>query len=702
MIKTVLHKFSAALPVRVLLVEDEPGDAHLVHCALRSSYVHCSIESVGTIAEFRQTLNKQEFNVILLDLSLPDSSGLDTLITVLQTVRNTPVIVLSGQGEMDFALSALETGAADYLVKGDFGHAGLTRAICYALLRKELEAGLVETSKKLTLAAHVVEAANESILITNADGVIESVNPAFTRITGFSINEVIGRTPQILHSGLQSGDFYKNLWKTLSRTGTWQGEIWNQRKDGTLYPQWISICSIKNPSGAVQHYVSIASDLTAIRQAEQDVTRLARFDPLTGLINRDSFHAELSLALATAKQEKFIAGVIILNLKRFRDINEARGMQAGDSLLKAVSTRTKENLHRSDILARLGADEFAIILPNLGASRIEAGRRALGIAERLSATLAQSFNVDNENYTIEAYFGINLFPQNPEQNAADILGNAQTALNRIKRGTDHPIAFFEHSMGETARSRYTLERDLRRGIADDQLRLYLQPQLNADNVIVGFEALVRWEHPEKGLVPPGEFIPLAEQSDLIVLLDTWMLKHACQLLTELTQQNRAVPIALNISPRHFARADLIPGIKQCLAETGTDPTLLILEVTEGLFLRDVDTAAAKMRELIDLGLRFSLDDFGTGYSALAYLKRLSFYELKIDQSFVRDLPHDQDDVALVETILAVARSLKLHVVAEGVETAEQAAFFDTRGPIVQQGYFHGRPEPAQNWLARLP
>lgn len=702
MMKTVLHKFSAALPVRVLLVEDEPGDAHLVHCALRSSYVHCSIESVGTIAEFRQTLNKQEFNVILLDLSLPDSSGLDTLITVLQTVRNTPVIVLSGQGEMDFALSALETGAADYLVKGDFGHAGLPRAICYALLRKELEAGLVETGKKLTLAAHVVEAANESILITDADGVIESVNPAFTRITGFSISEVIGRTPKILHSGLQSGDFYQNLWNTLSRTGTWQGEIWNQRKDGTLYPQWISICSIKNPSGAVQHYVSIASDLTAIRQAEQDVTRLARFDPLTGLINRDSFHAELSLALAAAKQEKLIAGVIILNLKRFRDINEARGMQAGDSLLKAVSTRTKENLHRSDVLARLGADEFAIILPNLGACRIEAGRRALGVAERLSATLAQSFNVDNENYTIEAYFGINLFPQNPEQNAADILGNAQTALNRIKRGTDHPIAFFEHSMGETARSRYTLERDLRRGIADDQLRLYLQPQLNADSVIVGFEALVRWEHPEKGLVSPGEFIPLAEQSDLIVLLDTWMLKHACQLLTELTQQNRAVPIALNISPRHFARADLISGIKQCLVEAGTDPTLLILEVTEGLFLRDIDTAAAKMRELIDLGLRFSLDDFGTGYSALAYLKRLSFYELKIDQSFVRDLPHDQDDVALVETILAVARSLKLHVVAEGVETAEQAAFFDARGPIVQQGYFHGRPEPAQNWLVRLP
>jgi len=702
MIKTVLHKYSAAQPLRVLLVEDEPGDAHLVHCALRSSYVHCTIESVSTVAELKKILDKQTFDVILLDLSLPDSVGLNTLTSALETTHSAPIIVLTGQAEMDFALSALEAGASDFLVKGDFGHDGLPRAICYALLRKELEAGLLETSKKLTLAAHVVEAANESILITNAAGVIESVNPAFCRITGYSVKDVIGQTPKILRSGLQSHEFYQKLWLTLSNTGTWQGEIWNQRKDGTLYPQWISICSIKNHSGNIQHYVSIASDLTAIRQAEQDVTRLARFDLLTGLLNRDSFHAELSLALTAAQQDDFIASVIIFNLKRFRDINEARGMQVGDSLLRAVSTRTKENLHKSDILARLGADEFAIILPNLGTCQIEAGRRALAVAERLLAILTQPFIVDNEAHTIEVSFGINLFPQHPEQSATDILGNAQTALNRIKRGTDHPIAFFEHSMGETARSRYTLERDLRRGISDNQLRLYLQPQFNANSVIVGFEALVRWEHPEKGLVSPGEFIPLAEQSDLIVLLDTWMLKHACRLLSELTQQNRAVPIALNISPRHFARADLISGIKQCLLETGVDPALLILEVTEGLFLRDVDTAAAKMRELIDLGLRFSLDDFGTGYSALAYLKRLSFYELKIDQSFVRDLPHDQDDVALVETILAVARSLKLHVVAEGVETAEQAAFFDARGAIVQQGYFHGRPEPAQNWLARLP
>lgn len=702
MIKSALHKFAAEQPLRVLLVEDEPGDAHLVHCTLRSSYMHCTIESVGTVAEFKQVFDKNKFDVILLDLSLPDSMGLDTLSLALELVQEIPIIVLTGQTEMNFALSALEAGATDYLVKGDFGHDGLPRAICYALLRKELEAGLLETSKKLTLAAHVLEVANESILITDADGVIQSVNPAFSRITGYSADEVIGQTPKILRSSLQSNNFYQKLWSSLSSTGIWQGEIWNQRKDGTLYPQWISICSIKNQAGSILHYVSIASDLTAIRQAEQDVTRLARFDPLTGLLNRDSYHADLSNTLAAAKQEGFIAAVIILNLKRFRDINEARGMQTGDALLKAVSKRIKENLHKTDILARLGADEFAIILPNLGTCRIEAGRRALGVAERLLATLVQPFDVEKESYAIEAYFGINLFPQSTEQNATDILGSAQTALNRIKRGTDHPIAFFEQSMGETARSRYTLERDLRQGIADDQLRLYLQPQFDCNTQIVGFEALVRWQHPQRGLVPPSEFIPLAEQSDLIVLLDTWMLKHACRLLSELVEQNQAIPIAINISPRHFARGDLVSGIKQCLAETGANPSLLILEVTEGLFLRDVDAADAKMRELSELGLRFSLDDFGTGYSALAYLKRLCFHELKIDQSFVRDLPTDQDDVALVETILAVARSLKLHVVAEGVETAEQAAFFYARGPVVQQGYFHGKPEPAQNWLERLP
>lgn len=688
-------------PIHVLLVEDEPGDACLVQASLRSSQgARFEVTWVTTLAETLQRLADFSFDALLLDLSLPDSIGLDTLQAVHRATGVIPVIVLTGQSDIDFALQSLDAGAADYLVKGDFGYEDLARAIRYAMHRAELETGLRENATRLNLSAQVVASAAESILVTDPNGIIESVNPAFTEMTGYSAEEAVGNTPRILNSGIQDSAFYEDFWRCITTTGGWQGEMWNRRKDGRIYPQWLTVRAVRDESGVTRHFVSIASDLTAIRRAESEVARLAHFDPLTGLPNRDRFKAELDLGLVRAQQMGQFGAVALLNLRRFREVNEALGFEAGDLLLKRLAQQLAQHLSGKDHLARVGADEFAMILVDLGAKRDDAARRALTILEHLLDVLRQPLAVTGEDYLAEAHVGVTLFPGAADV-APDVLRETETALRRVKQGAHESIAFFDTEMGDAARGRFNLEQELRYGITTDELRLFLQPQIDNAGNIAGFEALVRWQHPSLGLVPPGQFIPIAEDGNLIVSLDEWMLEQTCRLIANLTNRDHAISVSVNLSPRNFARDDLTERINRYLEETGANPGQLILEVTEGLFLHNTESAANKMRELAAHGIRFSLDDFGTGYSALSYLKKLPFHELKIDQSFIRDLPGDPDDVALVETILSVARHLKLHVVAEGVETAEQSAFLRSHGEVIQQGYLHGRPEPAQNWLSRL-
>jgi PAS domain S-box-containing protein/diguanylate cyclase (GGDEF)-like protein len=809
--------------IRVLLVEDEPGDAQLVRIALRATPdARFEVEWVDTLGEALKRLARQVFDALLLDLSLPDSEGIATLRTAGLEAGNRPIIVLTGRSDTEFALAALEAGAADYLVKGDFGHEGLSRAIRYALYRTETDAelaanearfrhffesallgmaiagpdqswriynrclgemlgydaaemagltwedlihpndqadhaarlsqvvagtrdgyavekrllrkdgqtlntrlsvgchrrkdGQVEqyfliiediTQRKrveaqLRLSAQVVESAAEAILVTSPEGIIESVNPAFTAITGYAPEEALGKTPKLLQSGHQDAAFYQSFWQSLVMTGAWQGEIINRRKNGETYPQWLTVRAVRDEAGITRHYVAVASDLSAIRQAEHKVERLTHFDPLTGLPNRERLQAELGSALDAARREAWHGAVAVLNLKRFRELNQARGMAAGDQLLRGLAERLKSSLGGAGRAARLGSDQFALLLTHLGPQRAEAAQGALVQLERLSDRLEQPLCVDGADYQAETYCGVALFPGTEDAAPFDLLREAETALSRIKQGLGERIAFFEAGMGETARARFALEQELRLGLASGELQLHLQPQMDAAGRITGFEALARWPRPGRAPSPPGQFIPLAEASGLIIALDGWVFGEACRLAATMAQQGHAVPVAVNLSPRSFARADFVSDIRQRLAEAQADPSLLVLEVTERLFLHDCEQAAAKMRELAALGLRFSIDDFGTGYSALAYLKRLPIHELKIDQSFIRDLPDDPDNIALVEAILAVARHLKLRVVAEGVETAAQAEFLRQRGPVIQQGYFHGRPAPARDWLLRLP
>jgi diguanylate cyclase (GGDEF)-like protein/PAS domain S-box-containing protein len=551
------------------------------------------------------------------------------------------------------------------------------------------------------LSARVFESTSEGITITDIDGVIQAVNPAFTRITGYTEAEVRGKRSSVLRSGRHDQAFYQAMWQQLVGAGQWQGEIWNRRKNGEVYPEWITISAVHDDSGEVSHYVAVFTDITALRKAQEQAEWLAWHDPLTGLPNRALFMERLGQTLANAQRDGRYADVLILDLDRFKDINDARGIAIGDRLLGAVGERLRGALREGDSLARLTADEFAILLPRMYSDTEQAARQALSVAEKLRALISRPFELDGEAFRLGVSIGVALFPESPDESTADVLRQADTALHRAKQDGGDRVVFFENTMGEIARGRFQLEHELRHAIDHDELRLFLQPQVDMRGGIVAFEALVRWQHPERGLVPPGAFIAAAEESGLIAQIDGWVLADVCRLLSRLDGAGHPLRIAVNISPRHFREEDFVARVRRHLATSGADPSHLVLEVTEGLMIDDPAAVVGKMTVLTDMGIHFSIDDFGTGYSSLAYLKRLPIHELKIDRSFIQDAPTDPNDAALVETILAVASHLNLQVVAEGVETPEQARFLSDRGDVIQQGYLHGRPAPAEDWVARL-
>ena len=559
-----------------------------------------------------------------------------------------------------------------------------------------------QSEERRRLNARVFEIVGEAIMVTDAEANIVAVNPAFCRITGYSEAEVLGKNPRILNSDRHNRSFHQAVWQSLHEHGKWAGEIWNRRKNGEAFPEWQTISSVRDPNGKVSHYVAVFADLSEIRKAQQAAEELSWRDALTGLANRALFLRQLGQTLANAHREGRYADVLLLDLDRFKDVNEARGLALGDALLKMVAATLTQVLHPDDLLARLDSDEFAVLLPRLTIDRETAGREALAVAEKLRAALRTDIIVDGEAFHLDASIGIALFPESAQEAASDVLRQADMAMHQAKAAGGGCAVFFEATMGQTIKDRYRVERELRLAVDSGQLRLYLQPQVDAGGRQVGAEALVRWQHPERGLVPPGVFIPLAESSDLIVAVDRWMLAAVCRLLAKLDAQGRSLRVSVNISPRHFQKPDFVDEIKRQLADSGADAAHLVLEVTEGLVIGNFAEVVAKMTILSSLGIHFSMDDFGTGYSSLAYLKRLPIHELKIDKSFIDDVTTDPNDAALVETILAVAQHLQLQVVAEGVETQAQADFLNEHGQVIHQGYLYGRPQPEETWLAQLP
>jgi len=541
------------------------------------------------------------------------------------------------------------------------------------------------------LLARVFENTIEGIMLTDAEGVILMVNPAFTSITGYSEGEAKGQTPALLSSGRHSPEFFQHLWKTLEDQRNWQGEIWNRRKDGQSYPAWLTITALQDPQGAVTHYVGVFHDITEIKRSEEKITHQAYHDALTGLPNRLLFNDRLKVALAHAQRKQLGLGVMFMDLDNFKNINDSLGHAVGDRLLQSVARRLSRWVREEDTVARLGGDEFIMLLQG-----IEDPDYSVHVAQRILESVAEPFRVGDQELFVTASIGITLFPHDG-RDLETLVSNADMAMYRAKESGRNSYKLFTPAMNAQVVQRMAMERALRKALERREFRVYYQPKVDLETGgVVGVEALLRWMRPSVGLVGPDEFIPVAEDTGLIVPIGQWVLETACARAKLWHNQGHTdLQMAVNLSPRQFQQRNLVSMVKGILAETGLDPRCLELEITESVIMHSVEEAIVTLQELSELGVQLALDDFGRGYSSLYYLKRFPMNALKIDRSFVSDIAVDPDDASIVNTIISMSRSLKLKVVAEGVETSAQLDFLRQHQCDQMQGFLFSQPIPGQ-------
>ncbi|MCL5103527.1 MAG: PAS domain S-box protein [Armatimonadetes bacterium] len=565
--------------------------------------------------------------------------------------------------------------------------------------RGQFAALFVDTTERkraeeaIKIQTSAMNAASDQIVITNVHGVVEFVNPAFEKETGFSINEVIGKTPRIMKSGKHDAEYYNNLWLTILNGKPWSGEITNRRKDGSIYVEDMTITPIKNDSDVIEHFVAVKRNITLKKAYEEQLDYLAYHDPLTGLPNRLLFSDRLTQRLAQAQRGQSMIAVMFLDVDRFKLINDTLGHNIGDLLLQGMAERLQACVREADTIARMGGDEFTIILADV------VDPEAAGeVARRVLRAVASPFVFDEHELYVTTSIGISIYPADGTD-VETLVKNADTAMYRAKEKGRNMCQLYTEAFNAADVERMTLENNLRRAAKREEFLLHFQPQVDIrTGETRGSEALVRWRHPEYGLVPPGKFIPLAEETGLIVPISKWIIKAACG-------QNKAwqdagyppITIAVNISAKHFHQEDLAATVGSALSETGLDPQYLELELTESALMQNPDLAVDVLGKLKEMGVRISVDDFGTGYSSLSYLKRFPIDAVKIDQSFVRDITTNHDDAAIAGAVVAMAHSLKLKVIAEGVETLEQLEFLRSLKCDEVQGYFIGRPVPAEEF-----
>ena len=563
---------------------------------------------------------------------------------------------------------------------------------------KAVRAALQRSEARQRLAATVVDNTMEGVVVTDAHSRILSVNAAFTRLLGYTEEELLGKTPRVFKSGRHDKAFYEAMWSTLTETGYWQGEIWNRRKNGEIFPEHMSLSAVRDPAGEITHYVCMFTDISEEKAQQRQLEYLAHNDPLTGLSNRTWFGHQLELAVQEAQGSGEHIAVLLLNLDRFKDVNDSYGHATGDGVLKHIARQVQSALRPGDVLGRLAGDELAVVARNL---RHADG--AAAVARHLIRAVAEPWrSPDGLEVVAGVSVGICMFPEHAGTTEL-LLQGAHAAVYGAKARGRGAWCFFHEAMTQAARERLELESRLRLALAQGHLQMYYQPQMDiATGRIQGAEALVRWNDPQEGLISPARFIPVAETSGVIGPLGEWVVREVCRQGQQWREAGLPpLTLALNVSPRQFHLTDLAGCTAAALQASGFPAALLELEITESALAERTEEARQVLVRLRELGVRIAVDDFGTGYSSLAQLKRFPIDVLKIDQGFIRDVPQSEDDMAISAAIIAMGHSMGLSVLAEGVETEGPLAFLRERGCDAYQGYLCSRPVPADEFVALL-
>lgn len=674
----------------LILVVDDDAVTRLMLCRFLARNGYSTVEAGnGEEAVTRFAAHRPE--MVLMDARMPvlDGFGACARIKARPDGAHTPVLMITGLNDDESVDRAFDAGAVDFI----------TKPIHWAILRNRMSylLQMVQAQRELYLAGSVFESTSEGIVVTDPRAVIQSVNPAFERITGYVADEVVGQKMNILRSGRHDRKFYERMWHSLTTQHKWQGEVWNRRKNGEIFPEWVNISAIRGAGGETFNYVAVFTDLTAMKESEENLIFITGHDSLTGLPNRLLFNERIIHAINETKRHEGQVAVMLLDLDRFKMINDTVGHDVGDRLLIQAAERISGCVPTVCTLARLGGDEFGVVFPQL--PHIE---DAAHVAQAILDELAAPFELDQMELFIGGSLGISIYPLDG-QDAKTLLKNADAAMYHAKEQGRNNYQYYRNELNASSLARILLESSLRTALDKQEFLLHYQPQVDlASGTLVGMESLVRWRHPERGMVSPKEFIPLCEETGLIIPLGEWALRSACRQARSWQEQGfPPLRVAVNLSGIQFKNIDLAALVTRVLEESGLEPRFLELELTESIAMEHVEETLAKLQALAHMGIKLAIDDFGTGFSSLSYLKRYPIHTLKIDQSFVRSCTSDADDAAIIRTVIGLAHTMNLSVIAEGVETTDQLEFLRQNDCDEIQGYLYSRPLAVEDFTRLL-
>jgi diguanylate cyclase (GGDEF)-like protein/PAS domain S-box-containing protein len=683
----------------VLVVDDELAARLITRATLEEGGFE--VVEAASAAQAMALFEDCHPDVVLLDVLLPDGDGvaLCERIRGLPSGRDVPIAMVTGVNDNDSIQRAFQSGATDFITK-PIAWGTLAHRTRFLLRAHQAMRELALNAMRMRLAASVFEASNDAILICDRHNRIISANASFTRITGYTAQSVQGQDPALLFADVGARIQYQTMWETLAANDAWHGEFACRRRNGDSFPAWFSLSLCRDAEGEPEHYIALFADISLRKVQEQRIAHLAFHDELSGLPNRRLVADRLAVALAQAKRDDSQVAVLFVDVDRFKNINDSLGHACGDLLLQQVAQRLQGALRGGDTVGRMGGDEFVLLCPGAGHGAAIAAR-----AQEMLAQLAQPYDIMGMHLHVSASMGIACYPDDGDTPEV-LVRNADAAMYLAKEQGRNNFQFYAPELNASILSRLKLEMELRHALAARQFELYYQPKVAmADGRLCGAEALIRWRNGEGQLVPPNRFIPVAEECGLIGAIGDWVIAEACRQHAAWRAAGLPVPVlAVNVSARQFAQPEFAEGMGRMLAELGTAPDAIELELTESMLMTDVRRTAATLERLKELGFSIAIDDFGTGFSSLNYLRHFRLDVLKIDQSFVRELLQDRAALAIVQSIIALAKALNLETVAEGVETEQQRALLHEQGCAAMQGYLVARPMPAQEfarWLRAL-